>query len=170
MSHPFHVLISGAGLAGPALAIALAKQSIKSTIFERRAFSQDIGGVIMLAPNAMHVMNKVLEIGDRLRSYGESFDAIHLYTKSSTALDKVGGFMLEDEGVQGLSISRPVLHQALLFKCDEMKDMIEVRYGAKVTGIKEDQDGVEATLEGGEVLRGESVHWPLYELHVAAFA
>jgi 2-polyprenyl-6-methoxyphenol hydroxylase-like FAD-dependent oxidoreductase len=155
MATHLHIIITGAGLAGPALAIALAKQSIRSTILERRPYSQDIGGVIMLAPNAMHVMEDLLHIGDRLRSLGDTFKAINLYTKGSTTLDKIGGFMVEDKGVQGLTIARPVLHRELLRRCEEMSDMIEIRYSAELESIKEDGEGCSAVLIGGEIIKGE---------------
>ena len=109
-----HVLIIGAGLAGPALAIALAKQSIKSTILERRPQMQDIGGVIMLAPNAMRVIENVLQMGPPLREKGYPFDAIDIYTEGSSGPDKAGGFTLANGGLRALSIGRPVLHDALL--------------------------------------------------------
>jgi 2-polyprenyl-6-methoxyphenol hydroxylase-like FAD-dependent oxidoreductase len=138
MANPLHVIISGAGLAGPALAIALAKQSIRSTILERRPYSQDIGGVIMLAVNAMHVMEDLLHMGDRLRSLGDTFKAINLYTKGSTTLDAIGGFTVEDKRVQALTIARPVLHRELLRQCEAMSDMIEIRYSAELESIEDD--------------------------------
>jgi 2-polyprenyl-6-methoxyphenol hydroxylase-like FAD-dependent oxidoreductase len=155
MQNPLHVLISGAGLAGPALAIALAKQSIRSTILERRPKSTDIGGVIMLAPNAMRVMDSLLGIGQQLRDVGDTFKAINIYTKGSNTLDKVGGFIVEDDGILGLTIARPELHRQLLQECERMKDMITLRYGAEVDSIREDEDGCEAVLKGGEVVRGK---------------
>jgi 2-polyprenyl-6-methoxyphenol hydroxylase-like FAD-dependent oxidoreductase len=155
MANPLHVIISGAGLAGPALAIALAKQSIGSTILERRPYSQDIGGVIMLAVNAMHVMEDLLHMGDRLRSLGDTFKAINLYTKGSTTLDAIGGFTVEDKGTQALTIARPVLHRELLRRCEEMSDLIEIRYGAELESIEEDKEGCSAILKTGEVVKGE---------------
>jgi 2-polyprenyl-6-methoxyphenol hydroxylase-like FAD-dependent oxidoreductase len=155
MANPLHVIISGAGLAGPALAIALAKQSIRSTILERRPYSQDIGGVIMLAVNAMHVMEDLLHMGDRLRSLGDTFKAINLYTKGSNTLDAIGGFTVEDKGVQALTIARPVLHRELLRCCEEMSDMIEIRYSAELESIEEDKEGCSAILKSGEVVKGE---------------
>ncbi|WRT67529.1 uncharacterized protein IL334_004501 [Kwoniella shivajii] len=153
-----HVLIVGAGLAGPALALALAKQSIKSTIIERRPDMQDIGGVIMLAPNAMRVMDKILDIGHSLRAKGYSFEAINIHLQEAdNKLDHVGGFRVSDGATNGLSISRPVLHEALLAACQEegMKELIELRYGAKMEHIEETDSGVEAVLEGGERITGD---------------
>jgi hypothetical protein len=161
MTTPLHVIIAGAGLAGPALAVSLAKNSIKSTILERRPYMQDIGGVIMLAPNAMRVMDEILEVGDRLRTSGDTFKAINIYTKGSgpTKLDKVGGFTVEDDGILGLSIARPVLHQELLRKCEEMSDLITIRYSSELESIKEDSEGCQAMLKGGAVVDGEHPGW-----------
>lgn len=162
MSLPNHVLIVGAGLAGPALALALAKQSIKSTILERRPYSQDIGGVIFLAANAMRVMDKVLGIEGRLRRVGYSFDAIEMYTQGNGAVgecDKVGGLMInggeEKVKVQGLSIGRPVLHDILLEECERFGERIQVKFGAKVSRIEETGDGVTAFMEDGSKVTGE---------------
>ena len=170
MADPLHVIIVGAGLAGPALAIALAKNAIKSTILERRPYSQDIGGVIILAPNAMRVMDELLEIGDRLRAAGDEFKAINIYTKGSgpARLDKVGGFLVEDDGVLGLTIARPVLHQELLRKCEEMPDRITIRYSSELETIEESSDGCEAVLKGGSTVKGKlsCFYHSKYHLHL----
>lgn len=112
----------------------------------------------MLAPNAMRVMDELLEVGDRLRAAGDMFKAINIYTKGSGSakLDHVGGFTVEDEGILGLTIARPVLHQELLKKCEEMSDRITIRYSSELESIKEDSDGCEAVLKGGSTVQGES--------------
>lgn len=109
----------------------------------------------MLAVNAMHVMEDLLNMGDRLRSLGDTFKAINLYNKGSTTLDAIGGFIVEDKGVQALTIARPVLHRELLRRCEEMSDMIEIRYSAELESIKEDDKGCSAILNTGEVVKGE---------------
>lgn len=48
----------------PALAVALATQSVRNTILQRRPYSQGIGRVVMLAPNTMHVMEDPQHIID----------------------------------------------------------------------------------------------------------
>ena len=111
----------------------------------------------MLAPNAMRVMDSALGIGQRLRDEGDTFKAINIYTKGSKTLDKVGGFIVEDDGILGLTIARPVLHQQLLKESERMSDMITMRYGAEVDIIKEDKEGCEAVLKGGQVVRGEHI-------------
>ena len=124
----------------------------------------------MLAPNAMRVMDELLQVGDRLRASGDSFKAINIYTKGSgeSKLDKVGGFTVEDEGILGLTIARPVLHQELLARCGEMSEMITIRYSAELEFIREDADGCEAVLKGGDVVKGESM--ASHQVFVTGFA
>lgn len=152
---PQHVLIVGAGLAGPALAIALARQSIRSTILERRAASQDIGGVIMFAPNAMRVMDKIVGIGPCLRTAGSMFETIDIYTEGDGSADKVGAFHIANRGTKGLTIGRPVVHDLLLEECKDGAEMIDLKFGAKLVAIDEDEEGVTATLADGSKIRGE---------------
>ena len=145
-----HVLIVGAGLSGPALALAL--HPLKCTILERHQTIQDLGGVIMLAPNAMRVMQSI-QIADKLRDVGYSFDAIHVHTADKTGSDYVGGLQTDDHIMKSLSIARPILHKVLVDRCKELG--IEMRYGCKLASIEEGESEVTAVLEQGERLKGE---------------
>jgi 2-polyprenyl-6-methoxyphenol hydroxylase-like FAD-dependent oxidoreductase len=152
---PPHVIIVGAGLTGPALAIALARQSIRSTIVERHPSPRNIGGVILLAVNALRVLDKAVGVEPLLRKAGYSYDAINIYTEGNNALDKVGGFLTTNAGIKGITIKRPILHDILLDRCTEFGDMIEIKYGTKIVEIDEQPDHVEAVMEDGSRLRGE---------------
>ncbi|ORX39714.1 hypothetical protein BD324DRAFT_576036 [Kockovaella imperatae] len=150
-----HVIIVGGGLAGPALAIALARQSIRSTILERHASVQDIGGVIMLAPNAMCVMDKTLGLSDQLRKVGTSFDAINIWLERGGGLSHVGGFSTLFHERSSISIGRPVLHQTLMDECEKLKDKINIRFSSRLRSINEGPEGVEAILEDGHKISGD---------------
>ena len=150
-----HIIIVGAGLAGPALASALANQGIRSTILERHTEPRNIGGVILVAPNAMRVLDKMVGIEPRLRAAGCSYDAIDIYTESSDALARAGGFMTTNGGVRGLTIARPVLQEILLDRCKEFDDgTITMRYGSKLERIDEQPDAVYAVLDDGTRIKG----------------
>ena len=153
---PSHVIIVGGGLAGPALAVALAKQSIKSTVLERQATVQDLGGVIMLAPNAMFVMDKLLGLGDTLRSKGSPFDAINIYAQRDNAtLDSVGGFNQVAKNCTAISIGRPVLHHVLVDACSRMESQISFKFSAKLASVEESASGVIARMEDGSIVSGK---------------
>lgn len=53
------IAIVGGGLAGLALALALHQIGIKSTVYEARARPLNIGGAVMLSPNALKVLDKL---------------------------------------------------------------------------------------------------------------
>lgn len=63
MPTPNHTLIVGCGLAGPALALLLAQHGLRSTILEARPEHRTIGGPVMLAPNAVRVLDRITRGG-----------------------------------------------------------------------------------------------------------
>ncbi|KAK4943927.1 hypothetical protein LTR10_016643 [Elasticomyces elasticus] len=76
------VAIIGAGLSGLALALALHQQSIKATIYESRPAPLNIGGAVMLSPNALKVLD-ALGVYQEVRSKG--FNLKNSNCKKSTA-------------------------------------------------------------------------------------
>ncbi|KAF8145307.1 hypothetical protein K438DRAFT_1991944 [Mycena galopus ATCC 62051] len=70
------VLIVGGGLAGPALALALARQNIRSSIFEIRPQRTVATSSITLAPNALCVLDQVIGVYECLKT--ASFSSHHL--------------------------------------------------------------------------------------------
>ncbi len=111
---------------------------------------------MVLAANAMRVMDKVIGIAPLVYEAGYKFDAIDIYTEGSSNFDKVGGFKLSDENTRCVTIGRPVLHEILLDGCREYEKLIDVRYSAKLMEIKESDEGVTAVLEDKSEIRGES--------------
>jgi hypothetical protein len=69
-----YVLINGAGLAVLSLAIALPKRNIRSTLFEFRAMPTTIDGTIVLAPNALRVLDQTMGIYSGCKYYSCDFD------------------------------------------------------------------------------------------------
>lgn len=67
---PQHVLIVGAGLAGPCLALSLARHHIRSTIFEIRPAPNLSGGSISLGPNACQILDRYAGVYDELKQDG----------------------------------------------------------------------------------------------------
>lgn len=154
---PSHVLIIGAGLGGPAMALALARNGIRSTLYERRASCQDIGGVLSLAPNAVRVLDKIVGVEQIVRPLGSSFNGFNLcldtgYTQASH-LGSFGDF--KRAGYQGITIKRPVLHQKLVDLCKE-NELVGIEYNKRLTAIEEGMDKVTAIFEDGTKAEGES--------------
>lgn len=153
-----HVLIIGAGLAGPALALALARHSIRSTIFERRPSIQDIGGVISLAPNAMRVLDKIVGIEPDIRRLGQTFSGFEMQACSmSGVMEALGAFGFDDSlGVKGVSLKRPLFHAKLLELCEEKSDLIQIKWDKNLRRIEEKFNGVTAFFEDDSQAEGGS--------------
>jgi 2-polyprenyl-6-methoxyphenol hydroxylase-like FAD-dependent oxidoreductase len=67
------VAIIGAGLSGLTLALALHQQAIPCRVYESRGSPLNIGGAVMLSPNALRVLD-ALGVYERVRAKGYNFE------------------------------------------------------------------------------------------------
>ncbi|KAJ5306370.1 hypothetical protein PENANT_c017G01469 [Penicillium antarcticum] len=125
-----HVAIIGAGLSGLALALSLHKQNIPSKIYESRSASLDIGGALMLSPNALRILDNI-GIYKNIRNRG--YDFKNLYFRTSVPLDSYEFGSEEKYGYDALRIYRHELIDALLAATKEAG--IEINYGKKFIQI-----------------------------------
>lgn len=133
------VVIIGAGLAGLTLALALHQQGIKCVVYESRPAPLNIGGAVMLSPNALRVLH-ALGLYDRIKSKGFNFDVIHYRDVSGNLLETYEFGSEQKYGFQALRIYRHVLIDALV---DELAAKgLPVRYGHKFSHVV-DEDGPE---------------------------
>ncbi|PLB54053.1 FAD/NAD(P)-binding domain-containing protein [Aspergillus steynii IBT 23096] len=132
MSSIHNVAIIGAGLSGLTLALALHKQSIPCTIYEARSAPLDIGGAIMLSPNALRILD-TLGIYDRIRADGYDFDELHFRSVSNEPVDvyEFGG--TEKYGYRGMRIYRHILISQLSALVQEFN--IPIQYNRKLQEI-----------------------------------
>jgi 2-polyprenyl-6-methoxyphenol hydroxylase-like FAD-dependent oxidoreductase len=127
---PGNIAIIGAGLTGLTLALALDKQSIPCTIYESRAASLDIGGAIMLSPNALRILDAV-GIYEKIKPHGFQFKTLHFRT--TVPLDSYEFGNNEKYGYDGMRIFRHKLIDALLATIKERG--IQIQYGKKFARV-----------------------------------
>jgi 2-polyprenyl-6-methoxyphenol hydroxylase-like FAD-dependent oxidoreductase len=123
---PNHVAIIGAGLSGLTLALSLNKQGIPCKIYESRTASLDIGGALMLSPNALRILDKI-GIYKTIKDRGFNFKDLHFRT--SIPLDSYEFGSEEKYGYDALRIYRHELIDALLTATKEAN--IEINYNKK---------------------------------------
>ncbi|KAJ7473813.1 putative kynurenine 3-monooxygenase [Mycena galericulata] len=152
-----HVLIIGGGLAGPCLALSLARRNIRSTIFEIRPTRSDSGGSISLGPNALQVLDRYAGVYDQIRAAGFSYHRVGAYADDGEKFGEIaaGEEGKGDEGYPSVRVMRSTLHTVLLDAGEEMGDMITVKWGAKLSRIEEDEQGVTAYFEDGSEAQGD---------------
>jgi len=150
-----HVLIIGGGLAGPALALALARQNIRSTIFELRPTRGDSGGSISLAPNALRALDKACGVYDRIRSTGFVHRRISVFDDLGYHFGEIAMTDHESDDYEIVRIMRSEVHKILLAAVEEYPGLISIAWGAKVQRIQESEESVTAFFEDGSQASGD---------------
>ncbi|KAK5464632.1 hypothetical protein LTS15_001194 [Exophiala xenobiotica] len=131
------IAIIGAGLAGLSLALALHQQGIKSTIYESRPAPLNIGGAVMLSPNALKVLD-ALDLYDAVRAKGYNFDELEIQKVSGELIETYEFGSKEKYGYPGNRIYRFELIDIIMAKIKA--DGIPIVFGRKFTRIVEESD------------------------------
>ena len=134
------VAIMGAGLSGLSLALALHQKNIACVLYETRPAPLDIGGAIMLSPNALRILDS-LNVLPRLKSLGYSFDNLYFRNEKDELTDTFEFGSFEKYGYSGLRVYRYELINILL---DMVKKAgIQIEFGKKFDRvISETKDSV----------------------------
>lgn len=140
-----NIAIVGAGLSGLTLALALHKQGIPCTVYESRNASLDIGGAIMLSPNALRVLDAV-DIYKTIKPLGFNFTSLNFYTDKP--LDSYEFGDCQKYEYDALRIYRYELIDALLSAIKV--NQIPIEYGKKfVRVLSESEKSVTWEFEDG---------------------
>ena len=152
MSSSRHALIVGAGIAGPALALFLKKAGIQSTICELRPEIGDIGGMLSIAPNGMHVL-AALGLAEPATAVGTTIAEMVFRNYRGRVLSRAV-FDPRRFGQPTIALKRADLHR-LLFEAAR-REGISFAFGRKLVAI-EDRDGapVRARFADGSVAEGD---------------
>lgn len=142
-----NVVIIGAGLSGLTLALSLHKQSINCTVYEARPAPLDIGGAIMLSPNALHILD-ILGIYNRIHPHGYEFDKLHFRSASNEPVDVYEFGSATKYDYHGMRIYRHILISELSALVKERK--IPIQYNRKFQRIvSETPTGVTCAFTDG---------------------
>jgi salicylate hydroxylase len=165
-------IIIGGGVAGPALALCLARVGVTCTIYELRDSPATIGGAINLTPNALRFLDYV-GLLSKASKLGCPTEVIELFSiASGKKLGDLPFGSVEKNGYSSLRIGRTDLQKMML---EAVRDAgVDVFFGKKLIGVEDDsdkdhitalfEDGTSAT---GDVLFGcDGIHSPVRSTYV----
>jgi 2-polyprenyl-6-methoxyphenol hydroxylase-like FAD-dependent oxidoreductase len=129
--------IVGAGIGGLTLARCLQQAGIAYQIYERRAALANIGAGLLMAPNAVSVLEAV-GLGSGLRAHTRAFDGVRLTTPTR---------VLQSTTAPLLGIDRGTLIELLA-------DGLDIQFGVDVDPAQLDGDWVVGADGIGSAVRG----------------
>jgi salicylate hydroxylase len=145
-----NIAISGAGIGGLTAALALARQGLASTIYERRSALSEAGAGIQLGPNATGVLAR-LGVLDAVRAVAADPDALSIYdTPTGRVLSRMplGAWMSARHGAPYLTLHRKDLHEALATAVAR-EPLASIVTGSDVAGFANNTGGVEVQCRDG---------------------
>lgn len=148
------VLISGAGIAGPALACWLVDRGFEITIVERAPAFRE-GGYVLDFWGVGFDVGEQMGLIPRLREVGYRMDRLRFVdargrTRSSLTDRTLHAAM----GDRFLSIQRADLARAIF---DRVAGRVETRFGDSVTALAQDAAGVDVSFASGQARRFDLV-------------
>jgi FAD-dependent urate hydroxylase len=141
------VSIVGAGIAGPALAIALRRAGIESVVYEASDRPRDTAGAFLnLAPNGLNVL-RALGLGAHLEGLGFQNDQLIFHNER--------GRVLAEVPIGGITVMRGELSRIIREAAQNAG--VRVEFGKSLASITEFLGGVAAQFADGTSAEGTSL-------------
>lgn len=147
------LLVVGAGVAGPAVALAARRVGLEVTVLERRdAPVVGEGSWLTLAPNGLDALQAMGAL-DAMRLAGHPSRSNRMYGATGRLLGTVPLGMPLADGTVALTLKRSAL--AMTLAGEAARAGADIRHGAAVVGTREHATGVTVDLADGETIDGE---------------
>jgi 2-polyprenyl-6-methoxyphenol hydroxylase-like FAD-dependent oxidoreductase len=149
------ILIAGGGIGGLAVALALARRGMRSTVLERQATPTAAGAGIQLGPNGVRAL-QCLGVADALKPWAGEPEAIEVFAGSSgrrLARLPLGDWAAKRHGAPYWVTHRGDLH-AVLAAAAAAEPSIELRMGFEVASVAQAADAVVVTDTTGHRIAG----------------
>jgi salicylate hydroxylase len=148
------VLVVGGGVGGLTAAVALARRGLEPVVLEQAEAFAEVGAGLQLAPNATRRLFG-LGLERQIREVGFAPQQVDLRDSAGGAVlltTALGAAAEQRWGAPYLQLHRADLQAVLLRAAQALG--VEIRTGAHVAAVEQDDDGVHARLAGGDEIRG----------------
>jgi salicylate hydroxylase len=152
------VIVVGAGIGGLTLALALARRGLPSVVVERASAIETVGAGIQLSPNATRLLAD-LGVEAQVRAAGVAPDCAEVRDAGSGRLllsNRLGEAAQTRWRASYRTLTRAAL-QTILLEAVNATGLADVRLGHAVWAVRQQAGRVEAVLESGEVVQGDSL-------------
>ncbi|QPC87356.1 salicylate hydroxylase [Mesorhizobium sp. NBSH29] len=153
------IIISGAGIAGLAAALAFAARGFSVEVLERAEAFAEVGAGLQLSPNATHLLDQ-LGLLPQLRTVAVAPEAVILRT--ATTLAKLAHVPLGEFAQQRWGAPYLVAHRAdlqnILVKAAHAVDAISITTGVEVVCAKPSTTGVSVSSRGAAKPHDQNCH------------
>jgi 2-polyprenyl-6-methoxyphenol hydroxylase-like FAD-dependent oxidoreductase len=148
MNTPRRALVIGAGIAGPAVSLFLARAGIEPVVFEAHPRTEDVGGGFQIAPNGLRVLSQ-LGLADALLAQGHACSDMAFRNHQGRLI----GVVRTAHAGCAVNILRAIVHRVLR---DEVTQRgIDVRYEKRLVSVAEAGREVVATFDDGTTEVGD---------------
>ncbi|QIS13826.1 FAD-dependent oxidoreductase [Nocardia arthritidis] len=147
-----HALIIGAGIAGPAAALALRRAGIRSTVYESHSTSaESVGGFLTVAVNGRNAL-RALDCADCLRE-GFPTPRMSIYSGTGKRLAAFDYGPTLADGDSCRTMNRTDLYAAL--RATALARDIEIVHGKRLVEVEPRRAGVRAVFADGSAADGD---------------
>ncbi|MFI9508507.1 FAD-dependent monooxygenase [Nocardia sp. NPDC052566] len=156
-THSPHVLVSGGGIAGNAVAIQLLRAGIRTTVVERAAAPRPGGQAVDLRGPSKEAAER-MGLMPGIRKYLLDEKGMAFVDERGRDKVRMPAEMFDGKGfVAEIEITRGDLNDVLLTELAAIDGPLDYRYGAWIEALTQDDTGVEVTFAGGGTERFDLV-------------